>query len=96
MLEVTRTHFSIARSAASAAERCHSLCFPSGPGSFTGHRWGTPWRLIARVQRHHRELARELLRHIRRDEVDLAIFLHLDNGGRCQSNSGSGWTRTKS
>jgi hypothetical protein len=36
MLAVTRTHFFIARSAASAAERCHSLCLPSGPGSFTG------------------------------------------------------------
>jgi hypothetical protein len=40
-----RTHSFIASSAASAAERCHSLCLPSGPGNFTGQSDKMPCRL---------------------------------------------------
>jgi hypothetical protein len=45
MFAVIRTQLCIANWADSAAERCHSLCFPSAPGSFTGHMCNTPWRL---------------------------------------------------
>jgi len=47
MLAFTRTHCPIANSAASRAERHHSIGRPSGSGSRTGHRNTTRCRLMA-------------------------------------------------
>jgi hypothetical protein len=47
MFAMIRVQLVIAIPATSPAERCHSLCFPSGPGSFTGHRCKIPRRLTA-------------------------------------------------